>query len=281
MSKYGKHNEFRAHVEQVIFESDTPLGKLFDVVLLWLILFSVLLIMLESVASFRAQHGDLLRTLEWVFTGIFTVEYFLRLYTSQKPLHYAKSFFGIVDLLAIVPSYLALFFVGGQYLLVVRGLRLLRIFRVLKLAQYLGEASILVDALRASRVKITVFVYTVLTLVAIVGTLMHLIEGPDNGFTSIPISIYWAIVTLATVGYGDIVPQTALGKFIATAVMITGYGIIAVPTGIVTVELNRASNLSRREPQRCPVCDRKGHDLDAQHCKYCGASLNDDANEAP
>ena len=281
MSQQGAGNNFRTRLERIIFEADTPLGKLFDVVLLWAILISVLLVMMESVPSFRAQYGEVFRDLEWLFTGIFTIEYFLRLYASQKPLRYARSFYGIVDLLAVVPSYLSLFLVGSQYLLVIRGLRLLRVFRVLKLARYLDETNVLLAALHASRVKITVFIYTVLAMITIFGTLMHLIEGADNGFTSIPVSIYWAIVTLTTVGFGDIVPQTPFGKFIASAVMIVGFGIIAVPTGIVTVELERASRAQRRGTRRCPACGREGHDPDAQHCKYCGATLNSDANDAP
>ena len=274
MSQEDTGGDFRTRLERIIFEADTPLGKLFDVVLLWAILISVFLVMMESVPSLRAQYGEVFRGLEWLFTGIFTVEYFLRLYASQKPMRYARSFYGIVDLLAVVPSYLSLFLVGSQYLLVIRSLRLLRVFRVLKLARYLDETDVLANALRASRFKITVFIYAVLALVTVVGTLMHLIEGADNGFTSIPISIYWAIVTLATVGYGDIVPQTPLGKFVASALMIVGYGIIAVPTGIVTVELSRASHIQKHEPQRCPACSQEGHDLDAQHCKYCGANLS-------
>ncbi len=281
MNQQDTGSGFRERLERIIFEADTPLGKLFDVVLLWAILISVFLVMMESVPSLRAQYGEVFRSLEWLFTGIFTVEYIMRLYVSQKPLRYARSFYGIVDLLAVVPSYLSLFLVDSQYLLVIRSLRLLRIFRVLKLARYLDESNVLLAALHASRVKITIFIYTVLALITIFGTLMHLIEGADNGFTSIPISIYWAIVTLATVGYGDIVPQTPLGKLIASAVMIVGYGIIAVPTGIVTVELERASRAQKHEPHRCPACRREGHDLDAQHCKYCGANLNPHTNEAP
>lgn len=269
MSRESDRN-FRARLEVVIFEADTPLGKLFDVALLWTIVLSVALVMLESVPSIRAQYGTLLRGLEWFFTGLFTVEYLARLYSAKRPLHYAGSFFGVVDLLAILPSYLSLLIAGSQYLLAIRALRLLRIFRILKLSRYLGEANVLTDALRASRFKITVFLLTVLTLVVIMGSVMHLVEGPQNGFTSIPTSIYWAIVTLTTVGYGDISPQTPLGQIISSALMIVGYGIIAVPTGIVTAELTRASS---PVVKRCERCGLEAHDPDAAFCKRCGTPL--------
>lgn len=265
-------DNFRARLGTIIFESDTPLGKLFDVALLWTILFSILLVMLESVPSIRAQHGSFLRNAEWLFTGLFTLEYLARLYAASRPLGYAKSFYGVVDLLAIVPGYLSLIFAGSQYLLVIRALRLLRVFRVLKLSRYLGEASVLTTALQASRVKITVFLFTVLTLVVIVGSIMHLVEGPENGFTSIPLSIYWAIVTLTTVGYGDISPRTPLGQIISSALMIVGYGIIAVPTGIVTAELSRAA---RPLSKQCKGCGFAVNDADAKFCKRCGTALPD------
>jgi voltage-gated potassium channel len=265
-------DSFRARLGTIIFESDTPLGKLFDVALLWTILFSILLVMLESVPSLRAQYGSFLRNAEWLFTGLFTLEYLARLYAAPRPLGYAKSFYGVVDLLAIVPGYLSLIFAGSQYLLVIRALRLLRVFRILKLSRYLGEASVLTTALQASRVKITVFLFTVLTLVVIVGSIMHLVEGPENGFTSIPLSIYWAIVTLTTVGYGDISPRTPLGQMISSALMIVGYGIIAVPTGIVTVELSRAARPANKQ---CEECGFAVNDADARFCKRCGAALPD------
>jgi len=266
---------FRARLGTIIFEAETPLGRLFDVVLLWSIVLSILLVMVESVPRVRASYGSTLRGLEWVFTGLFTLEYLARIYAARKRLRYVTSFYGVVDLLAVVLGYLSLVFAGSQYLLVIRALRLLRIFRVLKLSRYLGEASLLMRALHASRVKITVFLYTVLTVVVIIGSVMHLVEGADNGFTSIPISIYWAIVTLTTVGYGDITPQTPLGRLISALVMILGYGIIAVPTGIVTVELGRAARLEAADQGelRCANCGRGGHDPDAVHCKYCGAQL--------
>jgi len=260
----------RERLYVIIFESDTPLGKAFDVALIVAILGSVAAVCLETVPSYRAEHEDTFLAIEWGFTILFTVEYVLRLYCARDARRYATSFFGIVDLLAIVPTYISLLVPGAQYLLVVRLLRTLRVFRVLKLAEYLEEADILATALRASRQKIIVFIATVLTLVVILGALMYLIEGPEHGFTSIPTSIYWAVVTLTTVGYGDISPQTNIGRFLSALVMILGYGIIAVPTGIVTAELTRAQPRSAR---RCAACDTAGHATDATFCKDCGARL--------
>jgi len=263
---------FRARLQEIIFEADTPGGKLFDVLLILSIIISVILVMLDSVSSIQQSYGRLLYFGEWFFTILFTIEYILRLYSIGRPLSYATSFFGSVDLLAILPSYLSIIFPGTHYLLVIRILRVLRIFRVLKLAQYLGEIHTLNRALLASRRKITVFLFVVLALVVIFGSLMYLIEDPEHGFTSIPRSIYWAIVTLTTVGYGDITPQTALGQAISAIIMIIGYGIIAVPTGIVTAELTQAykKNIST---QACQQCSAEGHDPDAKHCKHCGAEL--------
>ena len=267
---------WRARLHEVIFEADTAAGKAFDVALLAVIGVSVLSVVLESVASLRQAHGVLFRGVEWTVTVLFSVEYLLRILAVSRPLRYALSFFGLVDLLAIVPTYLSLFVAGAQSLLVIRALRLLRVFRVLKLAHFVGEARLLGAALRASRRKIVVFLGTVLTLVVIIGAVMYLVEGEAGGFTSIPQSIYWTIVTMTTVGYGDIAPQTVAGKFLASMVMITGYGIIAVPTGIVTVELAGAS---RRQvsTQACPACGIDGHDTDARFCKYCGAPLEIEA----
>ena len=231
---------WRQRLHVIIFGADTPAGKAFDVVLLVLIVLSIMIVLMESVASVAARYGTILRTAEWIVTGLFTVEYALRLLSAGRPLRYARSFFGIIDLLSIVPTYLSVLIAGSQYLLVIRGLRLLRVFRVMKLSRYLGEAEVLQTALRQSLAKITVFIGTVVTVVLIIGAAMYLIEGPENGFGSIPISIYWAVVTLTTVGYGDIAPQTTLGQAVATLVMILGYGIIAVPTGIVSVELSKA-----------------------------------------
>ena len=257
---------------QVVFEAETPAGKAFDVALLVLILLSVLAVLLESVEGFRADYGRELRWFEWGITFLFTAEYLLRLWVVRRPLAYARSFFGIVDLLAILPSYVSVVFPGAQSFLVIRALRLLRVFRILKLAHFLGEARVLGLALRASWRKITVFLVTVVTLVLIVGAMMYLVEGPESGFTSIPQSMYWAIVTMTTVGYGDIAPQTVLGKLLASVVMITGYGIIAVPTGIVTVEMAEAARRGR-SPATCPACGEEDHDADARFCKHCGAGL--------
>lgn len=263
----------RARLHEVIFESDTRAGRYFDIALIWLILLSVATVVLESVREVREQYGALLHTLEWVFTVLFTIEYGLRLLSVRRPIRYATSFFGVVDLLAIVPTYLSVFVPGSQYLLVIRILRLLRVFRLLKLSEYVAEADILKRALRASRRKISVFISAVVLLVVIIGALMYVIEGEANGFTSIPRSIYWAIVTMTTVGYGDLSPRTPLGQMAASIVMIIGYGIIAVPTGIVSVELAQAVRNRMISGQACPSCSAEGHDADAICCKYCGAHL--------
>ena len=263
---------WRAEAHEIIYEADTPAGKTFDVFLILAILASIVVVMLDSVAAFSDRYGSTLRTAEWVFTLLFTVEYVLRLICVGRPLRYARSFFGVVDLLAIIPTYVSLLLPGAQYLLVIRALRMLRVFRVLKLAHFLAEVEVMMRAIRASVRKILVFVYTVVTLVVILGSLMYLIEGPEHGFTSIPRGVYWAIVTLTTVGYGDISPQTPAGQTLASLIMIMGYGIIAVPTGIVTAEMTRAT----RRPvsgQACKQCSCEGHDTDAIHCKLCGAKL--------
>jgi voltage-gated potassium channel len=263
---------WRHRLYVVIFESDTPAGKLFDVVLIGAIVLSVLAVMLESVSAYREAYGSFLYGAEWAFTILFTLEYLLRLACVRNPLHYAASFFGVIDLLAVIPTYLSVLIPGTQYLLVIRLLRILRVFRVLKLANYLDEANVLMEALRASRRKITVFIFTVLTMVVVLGSLMYFVEGTDNGFTSIPRGIYWAIVTLTTVGYGDISPQTNVGQMLASMIMILGYGIIAVPTGIVTVELDRAYKKSHLG-KACPTCGAERHDTDALFCKRCGTRL--------
>ena len=263
---------WRVRLHEIIFEADTPAGKTFDLVLIVSIVLSVGAVLLESVDRIDQSHGELLRTIEWFFTILFTVEYILRLMCVTRPFAYARSFFGVVDLLAILPTYLSLMVPGSHYLLVIRTLRVLRVFRVLKLAQYLREAQILMQALSASRRKIAVFLFVVCTLVIVIGALMYVIEGEEHGFTSIPRSIYWAVVTLTTVGYGDIAPQTGIGQTLAAFVMILGYGIIAVPTGIVTVELSQAS-AHPVSTQACPACSREGHDPDARFCKYCGTRL--------
>lgn len=263
---------WRNVLHEVIFEAETPAGKAFDVALIWAIILSVIAVLLESVKRVGVAYGDVLYLTEWVFTLLFTIEYIMRLCSVRKPHRYALSFFGIVDLLAIVPTYLSVILPGTQYLLVIRILRLLRIFRIFKLTEYLSEANVIMSALRASRKKISVFLLAVLSLVVIIGSVMYVIEGEKNGFTDIPTSIYWAIVTMTTVGYGDLSPQTPFGKVLAAAVMIAGYGIIAVPTGIVTAEF---SQVSRKQAisTSCPGCGAEGHDADANHCKYCGTQL--------
>lgn len=289
---------WRRRVHVVIFGSNTPGGRAFDIALILAIATSVLVVMLESVASIRERYGHGLFIIEWFFTILFSIEFVLRLACVRQPLRYATSFFGVVDLLAIAPTYLSLVVPGAHYLLAIRLLRILRVFRVLRLVHYLSEARTLTTALKLSRRKIEVFLFAVLTLVVVLGSLMYLIEGSENGFTSIPRSIYWAIVTLTTVGYGDISPQTNLGQALASVVMILGYAILAVPTGIVSAEMVRAqvgfwvpgAGLPEREaaaseasPPRsdvpgqssaCPGCGAPGHDLDALYCKRCGAGLH-------
>jgi voltage-gated potassium channel len=257
----------------IIFEADTPKGKLFDVSLIFLIVLSVIAVMLNSVKPINLQYGNLLYIAEWVFTIIFTVEYILRLVSVGKPMKYATSFFGIVDLVAFLPTYLSAFIPGSEMFLVVRVLRVLRIFRVLKILPYITEAQMLRRALVASRRKIFVFLLAVLLIVIIMGSMMYVIEGEENGFTSIPRSIYWSIVTLTTVGYGDISPQTPFGQILASIIMIFGYGLIAVPTGIVTVEIARNKS-NTFNTQACPQCSTEGHDNDAKYCKFCSADLN-------
>lgn len=264
----------RKEIEHIIFEADTFVGKLFDILLIVSILASVLIVMLDSIEHLNAAYGRFFWAAEWFFTALFTLEYLLRLVTVEKPLVYVRSFFGVIDFLSIVPTYLGLIFPGGKYLLVIRVLRVLRVFRVLKLVQYIGEADLLVKALNASRRKIIVFIFAVMTIVVIIGSAMYIIEGQKNGFTSIPKSIYWAVVTLTTVGYGDISPQTGLGQALATLVMIMGFGIIAIPTGIVTTELTRMAGGKSESGMSCHRCGHKRHDNDARYCKICGESLN-------
>jgi voltage-gated potassium channel len=264
---------WRTKIHEIIFEADTPVGRWFDIFLIISIILSVIAVMLDSVASIGEKYGWELYLVEWFFTILFTIEYVLRLISVGRPLSYARSFFGLVDLLAILPTYVSVILPGSQYLLVIRILRILRIFRVLKLVQYIQEARQLRQALRESRRKITVFLFAVLALVIIFGSLMYLIEGPPNGFTSIPRSIYWAIVTLTTVGYGDISPKTGVGQFLASIIMILGYAIIAVPTGIVTVAMARGGPLEKVTTQVCRHCSAEDHDSDAQYCKYCGEKL--------
>ena len=263
----------RLLLHEIIFEAETPAGKLFDLLLIISIFLSIFVVMLDSMKDINEIYGEYLYILEWTFTIIFTMEYALRIFCIGKPVRYIFSFFGIVDLLAILPTYISLLFPGSQFLGVVRVLRLLRVFRVLKLVKYLTELHHLTQALYASRRKIEVFLYGVITLVVILGTLMYVIEGEEHGFTSIPKSIYWAIVTMTTVGYGDIYPRTNLGQTLASFVMIIGYSIIAVPTGIITAELTSLDSKHQVTTISCHQCSGEGHDSDASFCKFCGASL--------
>lgn len=260
-------------MHEIIYEAHTPAGKLFDIVLLILILLSITAVMLESVPSIFRKYGDELIVIEWCITILFTLEYFARLMCIQKPIRYVLSFYGIVDLLSILPSYLGLFVNEAHSLTIIRTLRLLRVFRILKLMRFVKETNLLIKSLRASLPKITVFVFFVLCLTFILGTVMYIVEGPESGFKSIPVSIYWAIVTLTTVGYGDIAPITPLGQFIASIIMLTGYAIIAVPTGIVSVEIAKQEISNKIFTRNCPTCTKEGHDSDALFCKECGASL--------
>lgn len=284
----------RERLFHIVFRTEDRAGRTFDVCLIVAILASVAVVMLDSVDALRDEYYDVFYAAEWAFTALFTVEYLVRLLIIRRPLRYATSFYGVVDLLSVLPTYVSLFVPGAQVLLSVRILRVLRIFRVLKLANYLDEADTLSRALAASRRKILVFIFVVLTLVTVMGSMMYLIEGGENGFTSIPRSVYWAVVTITTVGYGDISPVTPLGQAVALTLMIMGYGIIAVPTGIVTVEMNRdAQARAAREAAAgvrksiavqlttCPRCGLEEHDADARHCKWCGEGIVVEAHPAP
>jgi voltage-gated potassium channel len=263
---------WRYQLYDIVFHSNTPAGRFFDLVLLIVILLSVAVVMLDSVPSINKKYKlDFIR-LEWVFTILFSIEYILRIVISKRPSVYIRSFYGIIDLLSILPTYLSLLVAGTQYLLVIRVIRILRIFRVLKLIRYMKASHVLIVSLRQSRFKIVVFFEVLISTVVIMGSLMYLIEGPENGFTSIPISIYWAIITLTTVGFGDITPATALGQFMASLIMVLGYSIIAVPTGIISAEIVKAGNTPKKT-RKCKECSADSHDEDAIHCKYCGESL--------
>lgn len=268
----------RLRWRRIIFEHDTRAGRLYDVALIVAIVASVLVVMADSLQDLGPRVRQLLLVLEWLFTVLFTVDYAARLWSAPSALGYARSFYGVIDLVSTVPTWLSLVFPAGRFLTVVRILRVLRIFRVLKLATYVREAGVLGQAVIASRHKITVFVFTVVTIIAVVGSLMYMVEGPANGFTSIPTAMYWAVVTLTTVGYGDISPGTTLGRFLASALMILGYGVIAVPTGIVTMELQKAARSSgAASGPTCPGCGRDRHEDDARHCARCGTRLPDRA----
>lgn len=268
----GDGKGWRHTLYTIIFESDTKAGKWFDVALIISIILSVIAVMLDSIGHVNEVYGDELYIIEWFFTILFTMEYIVRLICIGKSARYAKSFFGIIDLVAVLPTYISILIPGTQYLIAIRILRILRVFRVLKLVKYVNESQMLMNALRASSRKIIVFLFAVLTLVVIFGSLMYLIEGEKNGFTSIPRSVYWAIVTMTTVGYGDISPGTSLGQMLASVIMIMGYGIIAVPTGIVTVELAHVRETLRSHVV-CPGCSCEDHSPDAKYCKDCGTRL--------
>lgn len=282
MSKSNiKISPLKEKIHRVIFEADTPAGKLFDIILLALIFISVIVVMLETVPGYQDQYGKLFITLEWIFTVVFTIEYALRMYCVYKPMKYAKSFYGIIDLISIIPTYLSIFLAGYHSLMIVRGLRLLRVFRIFKLTQFMSQGQVILGALKASRAKIAVFMFFILVMVSIFGSLMYLIEGSTNsGFDSIPRSIYWAIVTLTTVGYGDISPATPLGQFLSSIIMIAGYAVIAVPTGIVSAEVIKTSKEApSTNTQACRYCSKEGHDNNALYCKYCGEALEDEEYE--
>jgi voltage-gated potassium channel len=264
--------KWRRTLHEIIFEADTPIGKAFDIALIYAILISVLIVLLDSINSFHGKYGAYIALSEWFFTLLFTIEYLCRIVAVRAPKRYIFSFFGIVDLLSILPTYLSIILPGTHVLIVVRALRLLRLFRVLKMARYVEESNVLLRALAASRPKITVFVMSIISISVIVGSLMYLIEGPENGFTSIPVAMYWVIVTITTVGYGDISPQTPIGQMLASLLMIMAYGILAVPTGIITYELSKAAD-KPVSTQACPFCGKDGHEVDATFCKYCGNNL--------
>jgi voltage-gated potassium channel len=272
-------DKWKARLYEIIFEADTSAGKAFDIILMACIITSVLVVTLESVAEMKIKFGKIFRIIEWTVTVLFTIEYIARIYVVSNKRKYVFSFLGIIDLLSVLPTYLDLFFTGAHSLMVIRSFRLLRIFRVLKLARFVGEGANLITALKASRYKITIFLFTVITTIVIAGTLMFLIEGPTNGFTSIPRSIYWSVVTMTTVGYGDIAPQTAIGQALASILMLLGYGIIAVPTGIVSSEMVQLKRKEVLSTQVCPHCLSEGHDKDAVFCKYCGGKINETENK--
>ena len=262
---------FREKIKIIIFGTDTKAGKLFDVVLIITIVLSIITVMLDSVVEYNQQYGHIFRIAEWTFTIMFTMEYILRIYSIRRSFSYIFSFFGIIDFLAILPAYLSLFMPGTEVFAIIRVLRVLRIFRVLKLVQFMGEADMLMTAMIASRRKVFIWLFLVMNIVIILGSVMHLVEGGNTGFNSIPRSIYWAVVTLTTVGYGDVVPQTSLGQALASFIMVLGYSIIAVPTGIVTSEITFAAKSTKE--QRCVVCGKEGLDEHAKFCSNCASKL--------
>ena len=261
----------KEQIKIIIFGTDTKMGKLFDVVLIITIILSIITVLLDSVVEYNQQYGHIFNIAEWTFTIMFTVEYILRIYSIRRSFSYIFSFFGVIDFLAIIPSYLSLFLSGTEVFAVIRVLRVLRIFRVLKLVQFMGEADLLMKAMIASRRKIFIWLFFVMNIVIVLGSVIYLVEGGKAGFDSIPRSIYWAIVTLTTVGYGDVVPQTSLGQAIAAFIMILGYSIIAVPTGIVTSEITFSAKSTKE--QRCVVCGKEGLNEDAKFCSNCASKL--------
>lgn len=260
-------------LHEVIYESNTRAGKIFDVTLLFFIVASIVVVMLDSVASMHVRYGNLFYGLEWFFTIVFTIEYILRLICIKRPSKYVFSGLGIIDLLAIIPSYLSVLYIGSQSLMVFRVLRLLRVFRIFRLVHFLSEMQFLHVAILNSLRKISIFILFVISTVVILGSVIYLVEGEKNGFTSIPQSVYWAIVTITTVGYGDIAPATPLGKMIASFIMLLGYGILAVPTGIITTEMALSAKARRQDNEACRTCGKEGHDYDAKFCKFCGGGL--------
>jgi len=277
LTSSNKQN-WRSRLHEIIYEADTPLGKLFDIILLILIVLSVVFVMIESVQNIPQQFHTYLYVGEWVITVFFSIEYIARIITVKKPSRYIFSFYGIVDFLATIPLYLSFFIVGSNALITVRALRLLRVFRILKIARYIGESNKLIIALRDSRTKIFIFLFAVFIIAIISGTIMYLIEGEESGFTNIPISVYWSIVTLTTVGYGDIAPVTAFGQLIASFIMILGYGIIAVPTGIISAEYTRSSIHIDTNTQACHNCNEVRHSDKSKYCHNCGLALDLDEN---
>ncbi|NOR28414.1 MAG: ion transporter [Lutibacter sp.] len=276
MGAKNKLSNWKSKLHEIIYEADTKEGKWFDIILILTILVSILLVMLESVESFDAKYHNFLNISEWVITILFSIEYIARIITIKKPSKYIFSFYGVIDFLATVPKYLSFIFVGTHALIALRALRLLRVFRILKLTRYLGASMNLMKALKESRIKIFVFLFSVIVLTIILGTIMYLIEGPENGFTNIPHSMYWAIVTLTTVGYGDLAPHTPFGQFIASIVMILGYGIIAVPTGIVTSEMTKQDRNINTNTQSCSNCSHDKHIDNAEFCYKCGKKLHNE-----
>ncbi|KJS23255.1 MAG: ion transporter [Clostridiaceae bacterium BRH_c20a] len=276
MANKEKNNHFkdwRHRLYVIIFRADTPAGKAFDVALIISIILSTLVVLLESIETYKTDYNYIFLTLEWFFTILFTIEFILRIVSANVPKRYVASFFGIVDFASILPTYISLFIPGAHIFIVIRILRLLRLFRIFKMVRYVQESAILLTAIKASKPKITVFILTILTVCVIVGSLMYIIEGPENGYLNIPVSMYWVIVTITTVGYGDISPQTPLGQIIASALMILAYGVLAVPTGIISYEIARASMPDKVATKVCQNCSVEGHDPDASFCNRCGDKL--------